>query len=103
MGKTNSKPYTIIEPGTTVVMLTYMVGLIPDGDQESEYDPFPVHLRKLPEEVAEVDVIHPDEDLQSEILRRADKLERRNHPTAEERQFSIGHLRLVRQKLDVAR
>lgn len=101
--KPNQPRYVAIQPGEPVVLLTYMVGLIPDGDESNMYDPFPVHLRKRPEDVEHVNVSDPDDDLRREILKRADKLERREHPTADEREFSLGKVRLVRQKLDVAR
>jgi hypothetical protein len=101
--KPNQPRYVAIKPGEQVVLLTYMVGLVPDGDEDNMYDPFPVHLRKRPEDIETVNVSDPDEELRQEILKRADKLERREHPTAAEREFSLGKVRLVRQKLDVAR
>lgn len=101
--KTNRQPFDVIQPGEKVVLLTYMVGLVPDGKAEFEYEPIPVHLRKRPEAVAELNTREPNEDLRKEILRRADKLERREHPTSDDTTFEIGTLRLVRQRLDVAR
>lgn len=100
---TNKKPYKIIEPGTPVVLLTYMVGICPDGDIDEEYDEFPVHLRKLPEDVEGVNPATPDDDLKQEILRRAIKIERREHGTPKERQFTLGHVRLTRNRLAEAR
>lgn len=109
--KTNKKPYDIIQPGEPVVLLTYVVGLCPDGEVENEYEPIPVHLRKRPSEVngdgtpenPGIDTAHPDEALRAEILKRAEKLERRDHPTPKERTFTLGTVRLSRQRLDVAR
>lgn len=99
----NQKPYTVIEPGTQVVLLTYMVGLCPDGDEAAEYDEFPVHLRKLPTEVQDINPAAPNDDLKNEILRRAVKIERREHGTPKERKFTLGHARLTRNRLGSAR
>lgn len=99
--KTNKQPYRVLEPGEPVVLLTYMVGLCADGDDE--YEPIAVHLRKRPEEIAEVDTVHPDEALQREILKRAEKLERREHQTLPSTVFTLGSVRLKRQRLGVAR
>lgn len=110
MAKTN-KSYDIIQPGEPVVLLTYLVGLCPDGEVENEYEPIAVHLRKRPEEVngdgtdenPGINTAHPDQKLRDEILRRAEKLERRDHPTPPERTFTLGKVHLSRQRLDVAR
>jgi hypothetical protein len=100
--KTNKRPYQVIEPGEPVVLLTYMVGLCPDGNIEQEYEPIPVHLRFRPDEI-KGDRANPDEELRKEILKRAEKLERREHSTLESTTFTLGTVRLTRQKLDVAR
>lgn len=102
--KTNSKPYDIIQPGEQVVLLSYMVSLRPDGDPDAEYDPFPISLRKRPEKVEGIDTAHPNEQMQDEILKRAVKIERREHPsTPKDRTFTLGAVRLTRQRLDVAK
>ena len=100
--KTNTKPYDVIKPGEPVVLLTYMVSLRPDGDEDAEYDPFPVHLRKRSEAIKDLDTVHPDENLLREILKRADKIERREHATPDDVTFTLGPVRLARQRLDVA-
>lgn len=103
MTKPNVKPYDIIQPGEPVVLLTYMVGLCPDGVAEEEYEPMVVHLRKRPEAIESISTVKPDEDLRKEILKRAEKLERREHDTPAERKFTLGTVKLHRQRLDVAR
>lgn len=101
--KINKKPYQIINPGEPVVLLTYMVGLCPNGDTDCEYEPIAVHLRKRPNEIVNVNPVNPDPHLRKEILKRADKIERREHSTPSNTTFTLGQVRLVRQKLDVAR
>lgn len=103
MAKPNSQPYDIIQPGEPVVLLTYLVGLCPDGQEEYEYEPIAVHLRKRPEAVKEINPARPNQELRDEILKRAEKLERKAHPTPKERTFTLGQVRLSRQRLDVAR
>lgn len=103
---TNRKPYRVIEPGEQVVLLTYMVGICPDGNTDEEYDEFPVNLRFALDEADEKvnDPRFPSDDLKAEILKRAVKIERREHPsTPAERKFTLGHVRFKGRKLAEAR
>lgn len=103
--KANRKPYRVIEPGEQVVLLTYMVGICPDGNTDEEYDEFPVHLRFALDEAEEKidDPRFPSDELKKEILKRAVKIERRDHPTPAERTFTLGHVRFKGRKLAEAR
>jgi hypothetical protein len=104
------KQYDAIQQGDPVTLLTYTVGLIPDGAIEDEYEPFAVHLRFRPEVLAGQNVLDPKnvkvsegKTLADEILARAIKIERREHYTLADTEFTLGTVKFIRERQDVAK